>query len=88
MTRIEIHIDRLVLRGVPDELAVGIGPLVEARLAELASTGHPLDAPDAASARAGTGGRDRGARVGSRQALADLVANRVWSASRTGGASG
>jgi len=89
VTRIEIRIDSLVLRGVPDELAVGIGPLIEARLTELASR-HPLDAPDAPAARPGIAprSRDGGERVGDRESLAQLVANRVWSESRIGGASG
>jgi hypothetical protein len=41
MTRYEIHIDELVLHGVPPELARDLGPLVEARLAELAGGADP-----------------------------------------------
>ncbi len=62
MTRYDIRIDELVLHGVPPEIAEGIGPLVEARLAELA---------------AGADARPTGpVRTGSD--LADRVAHTVW----------
>jgi hypothetical protein len=91
MTRIEIRIDLLVLRGVPQDFATDLGRLVEQRLTELASAGHPLDESDAAPTRTGIRGghaRNRNGHVDSRESLAALVANRVWSASREGGASG
>lgn len=73
MTRVEIEVGEIVLRGLPAECAGyadGLGPLVEQRLAALAQ-GHA--APE----------RIVGApEVRDRAALADLVARQVWSAAR------
>lgn len=70
MTRLEIEIGEIVLRGVPAEYADDLGPLVEERLSLLA--GGPVEAhPDGLLTR-GT------PHVADRQALADLVAHEVW----------
>ena len=79
MTRIEVHIDRLVLRGVPGELAEGIAPLVAAA-AERARDRRP---PRRRLRRADGAGAARAPRT-DREALAERVARDVWaSASRT-----
>jgi hypothetical protein len=73
MTRVEIHIDELVLRGLPQEYVDALPPLVERRLTELAQRREPV-VPRVA--------RGPVADVG---ALADLVARQVWAEARTSG---
>ena len=73
-----------MLRGVPDEYANGLGALVERRLTELVAADRRADdgpAPDRS-------GRTRAAPAADRDALAALVADRIWSASREGGMPG
>lgn len=81
MTRLEIRIERLVLRGLPAEYANGLGELVEQRLTEIAAAGR-TDEP--APGRAGRANRTE-VGVADREALAAVVADRIWSASREGG---
>ena len=83
MTRLEIRIERLVLRGVPEEYAKGLGELVEQRLTEIATAGLRSDEP----APGGPGRTNAATRAGiaDRDDLAALVADRIWTASREGG---
>ena len=78
MTRIEVHIDRLVLRGVPAEFAEGLGPLIEQRLSELATADRRGDAaplqPEPRTRR------ERPA--ADRETLATRVARDVWAAAK------
>ena len=83
MTRLEIRIERLVLRGVPEEYANGLGELVEQRLTEIATAG--LHSDESAPGRAGRANAAAAAGVADRDALAALVADRIWTASREGG---
>ena len=83
MTRLEIRIERLVLRGVPEEYANGLGELVEQRLTEIATAGLHGDEP--APGRAGRANAAAAAGIADRDALAALVADRIWTASREGG---
>jgi hypothetical protein len=79
MTRIDVSIECLVLRGVPAEMADGLGPLVEQRLGELATAdrrGEP--APQWAS-KALRHERP----VTDREGLAAQVARDTWASSRT-----
>ncbi len=70
MTRLELRIDEIVLHGCPQEMADGIGPLVESRLAELAHAGRHEDHDE---------GHNRvGDRIGDQAGLASLVAGRIW----------
>lgn len=62
MTRYEIRIEELVLHGVPRELAAGIGPAVQDRLAALAAR---AGTPAAGPVRDGAD-------------LADRIAQAVW----------
>jgi hypothetical protein len=66
MTRLEIRIDELVLRDIPPALARSLPQLVEASLAALAS------------GRAAPGSVGPGGPVADQDALAGLVADRVW----------
>jgi hypothetical protein len=78
MTRFDLHIDHLVLRGVPAELAEGIGPLVEQRLSELATADRRGDeAPGwvAAAPR-------RSQPVTDRDGFAAQIARDVWASAR------
>ena len=78
MTRIEVHIDRLVLRGVPAELAEGLGPLVEQRLAELATADRRgEDAPLQPAPRTRN---ERPAH--DRETLAARIARDVWASAK------
>ena len=78
MTRIEVHIDRLVLRGVPGELAEGIAPLVAQRLSELATADRRGDtAPGWATARS-----RREPPAHDRETLAERVARDVWASAK------
>jgi hypothetical protein len=85
MTRLEIHVERLVLRGVPEEFAAGLGELVERRLTELATTGRRPDEPPPTRPDPRRGTAAAGGAVADRDALAALVADRIWTASREGG---
>ena len=76
MTRIEVHIDRLVLRGVPAELTEGLAPLVELRLAELATADRRGQPPPGT-----TPARRREAAVDT-AGLAARIARDIWSAAR------
>ena len=78
MTRIEVHIDRLVLRGVPAELAEGLGPLVEQRLAELATADRRGDDPPVRPARRTVNERP----AGDPETLAARVARDVWASAK------
>ncbi|WP_243073644.1 hypothetical protein [Microbacterium sp. SS28] len=73
MTRIDVHIDRLVLRGVPPELAEGLGPLVEVRLSELATADRRGDEAPAWAAPP-----PRRAAITDRDGLAAHIARDVW----------
>lgn len=77
MTRIDLDIERLVLRGVPAELAEGIGPLVAERLSELATADRRGDSPPrwAAAPR-------RVRPVTDREGLAAQVARDTWATAR------
>ena len=76
MTRIEVHIDRVVLRGVPGELAEGLGPLIAQRLSELATADRRGDeAPGSATAH-------REHPLTDREGLAAQVARDTWAAAR------
>ncbi|MGR0319581.1 hypothetical protein [Agromyces sp. ZXT2-3] len=77
MTRLEIHVERLVLRGVPEEYAIGLGARIERRLTEL------IEAGPGGEPRPDRPGRAPAA--GDPDALADLVAERIRAASREGG---
>ncbi len=66
MTRLELRIDEIVLHGCPQEMADGLGPLVESRLAELAHAGLHEDHDEGHN------------RVGDQAGLASLVAGRIW----------
>lgn len=77
MTRIEIEVERLVLRGVPAGLAEGIGPLVAERLSELATADRRGDEPPRWADPA------RGARAATdRESLAAQVARETWASTR------
>jgi hypothetical protein len=79
MTRIDVQIDHLVLRGVPAELAQGIGPLVEQRLSELATADRRGDeSPGWATATP-----RRSQPVTDRDGLAAHIARDVWASART-----
>ena len=79
MTRIDLRIERLVLRGVPAELAEGLGPLVEQRLGELATADRRGEvAPPWASALQR---RERPAT--DREGLAAQIARDTWASSRS-----
>jgi hypothetical protein len=84
MTRLEIRIERLVLRGVPEEYANGLRELVERRLTELATAGPSTDEADGAA----RGNAATATTVADREALAALVADRILTASREGGMPG
>ncbi|KQP70683.1 hypothetical protein ASF40_13150 [Microbacterium sp. Leaf288] len=77
MTRIDLDIERLVLRGVPAELAEGIGSLVAERLSELATADRRGDEPPrwAAASR-------RVRPVTDREGLAAQVARDTWATAR------
>lgn len=77
MTRIDIDIERLVLRGVPAEFAEGIGPLVAERLSQLATADRRGEDPPrwAAAPRRARPATDR-------EALAAQVAGDTWAAAR------
>jgi hypothetical protein len=76
VTRIEVHIDRVVLRGVPGELAEDLGPLIAQRLSELATADRRGDeAPGSATAR-------REHPLTDREGLAAQVARETWAAAR------
>lgn len=77
MTRIDIDIERLVLRGVPAELAEGIRPLIAERLSELATADRRGDEPPrwAAAPR-------RARPVTDREDLAAHVARSTWATAR------
>jgi|GEM_PF-2937931 len=77
MTRIEIDIERVVLRGVPPELAEGIGPLIAQRLSELATADRRGDDPPrwAAAQRRTRPATDR-------EGLAAQVARDTWASAR------
>ena len=77
MTRIDLDIECLVLRGVPAELAEGIGPLVAERLSELATADRRGDEPPrwAAAPR-------RARPVTDREDLAAQVARSTWATAR------
>jgi hypothetical protein len=78
MTRIDVQIDHLVLRGVPAELAQGIGPLVEQRLSELATADRRGDeSPGWAAATP-----RRSQPVTDRDGLAAHIARDVWASAR------
>lgn len=77
MTRIDIDIERLVLRGVPAELADGLGPLVEARLGELATADRRGEEPPAWAAAP-----RRARAVADREGLAAQVARDTWASAR------
>ena len=79
MTRIDVQIDRLVLRGVPAELTRGIGPLVEQRLSELATADRRGD--EAPGWAAPTPRRSQP--VTDRDGLAAHIARDVWASART-----
>ncbi len=101
MTRYEIELGEVVLRGVPRGYADGLASLIEERLAELAAVaemgalaahGAPdrlgSSAPDGLpgwSAPDGSPGRTASA-VDGPGALADVVARRVWAAIERKGA--
>ena len=72
-----------MLRGVPEEYANGLGELVEQRLAEIATARLHGDEP--APARPGRADTATAAGIADRDALAALVADRIWTASREGG---
>jgi hypothetical protein len=76
VTRIEVHIDRLVLRGVPGELTEGIGPLVAQRLGELATADRRGD--DAPRWAAPPLRREH--MVTDREGLAAQIARDTWAA--------
>ena len=79
MTRIDVSIERLVLRGVPAEMAEGLGPLVEQRLSELATADRRGEvAPHWASEP-----MRRERPVTDREGLAAHVARDTWASSRT-----
>jgi hypothetical protein len=78
VTRVEVHIDRLVLHGVPAELARAFGPRVEARIAELAVAAPLRRAPGEPAGHSD----GRGSAVVAGDGLVDLVARRVWAAAR------
>lgn len=73
MTRLEIDIDELVLRGLPAEYVHALPPLVQQRLSELAQRREPV-VP-----------RFTGEPVADVGALADLVARQVWAEARSSG---
>ena len=77
MTRIDIDIERLVLRGVPAELAHDIGPLVSERLSQLATADRRGDAAPrwAAAPRHPSAVTDR-------EGLAAQVARDTWASVR------
>lgn len=77
MTRIDIDIERLVLRGVPAELAEGIGPLVAERLSQLATADRRGDDPPrwAAAPRRARPATDL-------ETLAAQVARDTWASTR------
>jgi hypothetical protein len=77
MTRIDIDIERLVLRGVPAEFAEGIGPVVAERLSELATADRRGDDPPrwAAAPRRARPATDR-------ETLAAQVARDTWASAR------
>lgn len=77
MTRIDIEIERLVLRDVPAELAQGIGPLVTERLSELATADRRGDA----APRWAVAPRHPAA-VTDREGLAAQVARDTWASVR------
>ncbi|HET8927443.1 MAG TPA: hypothetical protein VFN24_06385 [Microbacterium sp.] len=79
MTRIDLHIDRLVLRGVPAELAEGIGPLVAERLGELATA----DRRGAEVPRWAAAPRRRERPATDREGLAARIARDTWACART-----
>jgi hypothetical protein len=79
VTRFEIHIDELLLRGVPPEFSAGLSEQIRQRIGELIPSGE--DAATAPTRAESTG-------LGDRDALAALVARQVWNAGIEGGALG
>lgn len=73
MTLVRIHIDELVLHGLPEEYDDVLPSLIEQRLTELVQRREPV---------APRSGLEPVADVG---ALADLVARQVWAEARTSG---
>jgi hypothetical protein len=73
VTRLEVQIGDVVLRGFPASYAVGFGGLVERRIRALAAGEEPADATRDATEES---------------ALADRVAERVWDEVRQSGALG
>lgn len=78
MTRIDLQIDHLVLRGVPAEVAEGIGPLVEERLSELATA----DRRGATTPGWAVATPRRALPVSDRDDLAAHIARDVWASAR------
>lgn len=79
MTRLEIHIDELVLHGVPPEYSEALPRMIERRLAELAG------GPDQDPVAGAVPGRHGPARVEGMGPLADAVARQVWAQARPSG---
>jgi hypothetical protein len=79
VTQYEIHIDELVLRGVPPEFSDGLADQIRQQLGELAPVGGETAAAPTRAEFTGLGNRD---------ALAALVARQVWSAGVKGGVLG
>lgn len=71
MTRHEITVERIVVHGLPRAITDGLGPLVEERLALLASSGAPSTGVDPV-------GPVHDGAVHDGAGLAALVAHRIW----------